>query len=93
MTRWDNKSKDARDLESMFSRGMIAVDAKASFIRASNPLWVAKYDAGQFRNAFNRIKKNHEKVSLRDPSAATGKVDCCFYAILTLLLEFCVLCV
>lgn len=76
MTRWDNKSKDARDLEAMFKKGMIAFDAKASLIRSSNPIWVAKYDANQFRNAFNRIKKIHEKTSLKDPVAAKGKVDC-----------------
>lgn len=78
MTRWDNKSKDARDLEAMFNKGMIAHDAKAALIRASNPLWVAKYDAGQFRNAFNRIKKNHDKTTLKDPTVVKGKVDCCF---------------
>lgn len=76
MTRWDNKSKDAKELESMFHKGMITHDAKASQIRQSKPEWLAKYDAGQFRNAFNRLKKAHMKTSLKDAPTTKGTVDC-----------------
>jgi len=62
MTRWDAKSKDAKELEGMFKKGIIAFDAKASNIRESNPLWVKNYTADQFRNAFNRIKKQHDMI-------------------------------
>lgn len=62
MTRWDAKSKDAKELEGMVKKGIIAHYAKASLIRDSNPLWVKNYTADQFRNAFNRIKKAHEAV-------------------------------
>lgn len=79
MTRWDNKSKDSRELEGMFMKGMIAHDAKASQIRASRPEWIAKYDANQFRNAFNRFKKAHMKTSLKDAAPIVqGTVDCYF---------------
>jgi hypothetical protein len=78
MVRWDNKSKDSQDLQAMFHKGMITHDAKACQIRATNPQWIAKYDAGQFRNAFNRFKKAHMKTTLKDPPAAKGTVDCCF---------------
>lgn len=74
--RWDYKSKDGRELEAMFMKGMITHDAKASQIRSSKPEWVAKYDAGQFRNAFNRLKKQHMKTSLKDAPVTKGTVDC-----------------
>jgi hypothetical protein len=61
--RWDAKSKDAKELQGMFTRGLIAVDAKAHLIREANPLWLKNYTADQFRNAFNRYKKQHELVT------------------------------
>lgn len=77
MVRWDAKSKDAKDLENMFKKGMIASDAKASSIRETNPGWKDRYDVGQFRNAFNRIKGRYGAACLKDPPITReGKVDC-----------------
>jgi hypothetical protein len=72
MTRWDSKSKDATQLEGMFRKGMIAHDAKAGTIRDGNPNWKKNYTSGQFRNAFNRLKKIYSTACLKEPPAAKG---------------------
>lgn len=61
--RWDAKSKDGKELEAMFKKGLIAYDAKPAQIREANPLWVKNYNADQFRNAFNRLKKQYDTQS------------------------------
>jgi hypothetical protein len=53
--RWNANSKDGQRLLYMFTKGMIATDAKPSQIRASVPEF-QKYKADSFRQAFYRLK-------------------------------------
>jgi hypothetical protein len=53
--KWNANSKDGQRLLYMFTKGMIATDAKPSQIRASVPEF-QKYKADSFRQAFYRMK-------------------------------------
>lgn len=79
MVRWDSKSKDAKKLQGMFQKGMIASDATPKMILDSVQEWKDKYTTSQFRNAFNRYKNEFSNNVSGTRTASTGKVNCYFY--------------